>query len=156
MVISVLENTAQESNDLLKDIFMSTENNTTEFALHPLVKLSASFSFDSIMEKANNRLAVVFPRRFQSPVLITVLCGLELLKEKHEFVSLERISFPKEQKILLNGCLVEYKTFLLTKLLLNAETGYLRFLSEWLELWELSGVKDSWIKWKIYHTNVFL
>lgn len=108
MNIPVLENAPNDHYDFLKEIIISNESGSTEVDLHPLIIMSASFALDSLTEKANNRLAIVFPRRFHSPLLITLICALKHFKEKHEFVTLDKVPFSMKQKILLNGCLVEY------------------------------------------------
>jgi hypothetical protein len=121
----MLIDTANEPYDFLNDVVISYQNVPVEINLHPFIRVSASFSLDSLTGKANNRLAIVFPRRFHSPVLITVLCGLGLLKDKHEVITLDSISIPMNQQILLNGCLVEYagKNTSTDQIIVNCKDG---------------------------------
>ncbi|RNB83879.1 hypothetical protein EDM59_15275 [Brevibacillus nitrificans] len=121
----MLMDTANEPYDFLNDIVISYENTPVEINLHPFIRMSASFSLDALTGKANNRLAIVFPRRFQSPVLIAVLSGLGLLKDKHEVVTLDNISIKMKQQILLNGCLVEYagKNTSTDQIIVNCKDG---------------------------------
>lgn len=104
----VLLNSFDKAYGFLEKIKLTVDNGSS-VSLDPFIRMSVGFSLESILGTAKNKLAIVFPRRFQVSTWVSALCALGILREKHDFLTLNDINFNPEQILLLNGCLVEYR-----------------------------------------------
>jgi hypothetical protein len=106
--LQVLLNSFDNTYVFLEKIKLAVDNGSS-VSLDPFIRMSVGFCLESIFGTAKNKLAIVFPRRFQVSTWISALCALGTLREKHDLLSLNDINFNPGQMLLLNGCLVEYR-----------------------------------------------
>lgn len=90
------------------NMYFNTKNNDTKCTIHPIVKLSAIFTEKVLTNKDNNRIVIILPKKYDIASWISFFSAIDILRNEYNGVPTIDNIYEKGQKILLNGCLVEF------------------------------------------------
>jgi len=87
-----------------------TDQNDCQSPIHPIIRFSAGIVFNSLINKSSSRLLLIFPRRFEAGLWMSVLCSLELMKIDYKDHPDEVTQLKIGQKYLFNNtCYIEFQ-----------------------------------------------
>lgn len=95
-----------ETFDFFETMYTSGKNEEAEYTVHPLIKMSTAMVLQSIKYDSLNRFTIIFPRKLESALWVAAISSLYHIVASYK--SGLNWEFEKDQRVLLNGCLVEY------------------------------------------------
>lgn len=104
----ILHNHINEIFNSKLHMSFNTNNDNKKYTIHPLVKLSATISQMVLRSKNNNKLVMVLPKKCDLAAWISFFCTIDIQNDNCTGVSIFNNTYEKGQKIILNGCFVEF------------------------------------------------
>jgi hypothetical protein len=105
----------EQNYNTYQNIYFNTMNDDTKCTIHPTVKLSAIIGKRVLKNKDNNRIVIILPKKYDIALWISLFCAIDIHKDESKGMSTLYNMCEKGQKVLLNGCFVEFECLFFDK-----------------------------------------